>query len=308
MKKLLLLLAMAIMVIGLVAGCGKSADNGGDKKSGTIGFSVSTLNNPFFVTMKEGVEAQAKALGLKVKIVDAQNDPAKQANDISDLIESGVSVLIINPVDSAAISTSVEAANAKNIPVITVDRSADKGKVVAHIASDNVKGGEMAAQLIADKVGKAAKVAEIEGIPGASATRERGQGFHNVADKNLTVVAKQSADFDRTKGLNVATNILQANPDVQAIFAHNDEMALGAIQSLGSKAGADVKIFGFDGTEDGLKAVSNGTMVGTIAQQPKELGKKAVEAAVKAIKGESVEKTESIEVKTVTKGNVADFQ
>ena len=139
MKKLLLLLAMAVMVIGLVAGCGKSADNGGDKKSGTIGFSVSTLNNPFFVTMKEGVEAQAKALGLKVKIVDAQNDPAKQANDISDLIESGVSVLIINPVDSAAISTSVEAANAKNIPVITVDRSADKGKVVAHIASDNVK-------------------------------------------------------------------------------------------------------------------------------------------------------------------------
>ena len=113
MKKLLLLLAMAIMVIGLVAGCGKSADNGGGKKSGTIGFSVSTLNNPFFVTMKEGVEAQAKTLGLKVKIVDAQNDPAKQANDISDLLESGVSVLIINPVDSAAISTSVEAANAK---------------------------------------------------------------------------------------------------------------------------------------------------------------------------------------------------
>ena len=118
-------------------------------------------------------------------------------------MKAAVSVLIINPVDSAAISTSVEAANAKNIPVITVDRSADKGKVVAHIASDNVKGGEMAAQLIVEKVGKAAKVAEIEGIPGASATRERGQGFHNVADKDLTVVAKQSADFDRTKGLNV---------------------------------------------------------------------------------------------------------
>jgi len=238
MKKLLLLLAMAVMVIGLVAGCGKSTDNGGDKKSGTIGFSVSTLNNPFFVTMKEGVEAQAKTLGLKVKIVDAQNDPAKQANDISDLLESGVSVLIINPVDSAAISTSVEAANAKNIPVITVDRSADKGKVVAHIASDNVKGGEMAAQLI-----------------------------HNVADKDLTVVAKQSADFDRTKGLNVATNILQANPDVQAIFAHNDEMALGAIQAAKS-AGKTIFIVGFDGTADADKAVKDGTLAATIAQQP----------------------------------------
>ena len=300
MKKLLLLLAMAIMVIGLVAGCGKSADNGGDKKSGTIGFSVSTLNNPFFVSMKEGVEAQAKALGLKVKIVDAQNDPAKQANDISDLLESGVSVLIINPVDSAAISTSVEAANAKNIPVITVDRSADKGKVVAHIASDNVKGGEMAAQLIADKVGKAAKVAEIEGIPGASATRERGQGFHNVADKDLTVVAKQSADFDRTKGLNVATNILQANPDVQAIFAHNDEMALGAIQAAKS-AGKTIFIVGFDGTADADKAVKDGTLAATIAQQPDQMGKLAIDTAQKVIKGEAVEAKIPVDLKVVTK-------
>ena len=286
MKKLLLLLAMAIMVIGLVAGCGKSADNGGDKKSGTIGFSVSTLNNPFFVTMKEGV--------------DAQNDPAKQANDISDLLESGVSVLIINPVDSAAISTSVEAANAKNIPVITVDRSADKGKVVAHIASDNVKGGEMAAQLIADKVGKAAKVAEIEGIPGASATRERGQGFHNVADKDLTVVAKQSADFDRTKGLNVATNILQANPDVQAIFAHNDEMALGAIQAAKS-AGKTIFIVGFDGTADADKAVKDGTLAATIAQQPDQMGKIAIDTAQKVIKGEAVEAKIPVDLKVVTK-------
>lgn len=121
-------------------------------------------------------------------------------------------------------------------------------------------------------------------------------------------MAEQTANFDRAEALDVTTNLMQSNPDVVGIYAENDEMALGAIQSLGSKAGADVKIFGFDGTEDGLKAVSNGTMVGTIAQQPKELGKKAVEAAVKAIKGESVEKTESIEVKTVTKGNVADFQ
>lgn len=301
MKKLLLLLAMAIMVIGLVAGCGKSADNGGgDKKSGTIGFSVSTLNNPFFVSMKEGVEAQAKALGLKVKIVDAQNDPAKQANDISDLIASGVSVLIINPVDSAAISTSVEAANAKNIPVITVDRSADKGKVVSHIASDNVKGGEMAAQLIVDKVGKGSKVAEIEGIPGASATRERGQGFHNVADKDLTVVAKQSADFDRTKGLNVATNILQANPDVQAIFAHNDEMALGAIQAAKS-AGKTIFIVGFDGTADADKAVKDGTLAATIAQQPDQMGKIAIDVAQKVIKGEAVEAKIPVDLKVVTK-------
>ena len=292
---------MALVVIGLVAGCGSdSKKDGGDQKQGTIGFSVSTQNNPFFVSLKKGVEEQAKTMGLKVKIVDAQNDPAKQANDISDLLESGVTVLIVNPVDSAAISTSVEAANNKKIPVITVDRSADKGTVVSHIASDNVKGGEMAAKLIADKMGNGAKVAELEGIPGASATRERGQGFHNIADKMLTVVTKQTAEFDRTKGLNVATNILQANPDVVAIFAHNDEMALGAIQAAKS-AGKQIFIVGFDGTEDAQKAVQDGTMAATIAQQPELMGKLAVETAAKVVKGEKVEAKIPAELKLVTK-------
>ena len=292
---------MALVVIGLVAGCGSdSKKDGGDQKQGTIGFSVSTQNNPFFVSLKKGVEEQAKTMGLKVKIVDAQNDPAKQANDISDLLESGVTVLIVNPVDSAAISTSVEAANNKKIPVITVDRSADKGTVVSHIASDNVKGGEMAAKLIADKMGNGAKVAELEGIPGASATRERGQGFHNIADKMLTVVTKQTAEFDRTKGLNVATNMLQANPDVVAIFAHNDEMALGAIQAAKS-AGKQIFIVGFDGTEDAQKAVQDATMAATIAQQPELMGKLAVETAAKVVKGEKVEAKIPAELKLVTK-------
>ena len=302
MKKLLTIIAAMVLVIGLIAGCGSNSSNvgDGDKKQGTIGFSVSTLNNPFFVSLKDGVEKQAKELGLKVKIVDAQNDPAKQANDVADLLESGVSILIVNPVDSAAIATSVEAANAKNIPVITVDRSTDKGKVVAHIASDNVKGGEMAAQLIVDKLGNGAKVAEIEGIPGASATRERGQGFHNVADTSLNVVAKQSADFDRTKGLNVSTNILQANPDVKAIFAHNDEMALGAIQAAKS-AGKQIFIVGFDGTEDAQKAVQDGTLAATVAQQPELMGKTAVDTAAKVIKGEQVDSKIPVELKVVTK-------
>ena len=158
----------------------------------------------------------------------------------------------------------------------------------------------MAAQLIVDKVGKAAKVAEIEGIPGASATRERGQGFHNVADKDLTVVAKQSADFDRTKGLNVATNILQANPDVQAIFAHNDEMALGAIQAAKS-AGKTIFIVGFDGTADADKAVQDGTLAATIAQQPDQMGKIAIDTAQKIIKGEAVEAKIPVDLKVVTK-------
>lgn len=303
-KTLLAVMAVLMMSVMLIAGCssGEEASNAADKKSGTatIGFSISTLNNPFFVSVKDGVEAKAKELGVNVKIVDAQNDPAKQANDVADLLQQGVSVLLVNPVDSAAISTSVEAANKANIPVIALDRSADKGTIASLVASDNVKGGEMAAEYIIKKLGEGVKVAELEGIPGASATRERGEGFHKVADQKLNVAAKQSADFDRTKGLTVSENMLQANPDIQAIFAQNDEMALGAIEASKS-AGKQIFIVGFDGTDDGLKAVEAGTMAATIAQQPELMGQQGLEAAVKLAKGEKIEAKISVPLKLVEK-------
>ena len=292
-KTLLAVMAVLMMSVMLIAGCSSGEEAApAAKKDGatTIGFSISTLNNPFFVSVKDGVEAKAKELGVNVKIVDAQNDPAKQANDVADLLQQGVTVLLVNPVDSAAISTSVEAANKANIPVIALDRTADKGTLASLVASDNVKGGEMAAEYIINKLGEGVKVAELEGIPGASATRERGEGFHKVADQKLNVVAKQSADFDRTKGLTVAENMLQANPDIQAIFAQNDEMALGAIEASKS-AGKQIFIVGFDGTDDGIKAVENGTMAATIAQQPELMGQQGVEAAVKLAKGEKIEAT-----------------
>lgn len=303
-KTLLAVMAVLMMSVMLIAGCssGEEAAPAADKKSGTttIGFSISTLNNPFFVSVKDGVEAKAKELGVNVKIVDAQNDPAKQANDVADLLQQGVSVLLVNPVDSAAISTSVEAANKANIPVIALDRSADKGTIASLVASDNVKGGEMAAEYIIKKLGEGVKVAELEGIPGASATRERGEGFHKVADQKLSVVAKQSADFDRTKGLTVSENMLQANPDIQAIFAQNDEMALGAIEASKS-AGKQIFIVGFDGTDDGLKAVEAGTMAATIAQQPELMGQQGLEAAVKLAKGEKIDAKISVPLKLVEK-------
>lgn len=303
-KTLLAVMAVLMMSVMLIAGCssGEEAAPAADKKSGTttIGFSISTLNNPFFVSVKDGVEAKAKELGVNVKIVDAQNDPAKQANDVADLLQQGVSVLLVNPVDSAAISTSVEAANKAKIPVIALDRSTDKGTIASLVASDNVKGGEMAAEYIIKKLGEGVKVAELEGIPGASATRERGEGFHKVADQKLSVVAKQSADFDRTKGLTVSENMLQANPDIQAIFAQNDEMALGAIEASKS-AGKQIFIVGFDGTDDGLKAVEAGTMAATIAQQPELMGQQGLEAAVKLAKGEKIDAKISVPLKLVEK-------
>ncbi|WP_410914510.1 ribose ABC transporter substrate-binding protein RbsB [Priestia filamentosa] len=265
-----------------------------------IGLSVSTLNNPFFVSLKNGVVKEAKKQGMDVVIVDAQNDSAKQVNDVEDLLQQGVDVLLINPTDSAAISTAVQSANNIGIPVVTLDRSADKGKVETLVASDNVKGGEMAADYIVEKLGEGAKVAELEGTPGASATRERGKGFHNVADQKLDVAAKQSADFDRTKGLNVMENLLQGNSDIKAVFAHNDEMALGAIQAINS-SGRDVLVVGFDGNEDAINAVKEGKLAATVAQQPELIGELAVKAASDVLKGKKVEKNIAAPLKLMTK-------
>lgn len=288
------------------AACGSTSSSGGDK----VALLVSTLNNPFFVDLRDGAQAAAKDLGVDLVVSDAQNDSSTQQNQAQNAQSQGAKAVIINPVDSDAASPAVAPLLSSNLPVISVDRSVTGEDVTSHIASDNVAGGAQAADELAKAVGEKGKVIILQGTPGAASTRDRGDGFKKEIKKysGIEVVAEQTANFDRAEALDVTTNLMQSNPDVVGIYAENDEMALGAIQSLGSKAGTDVKIFGFDGTEDGLKAVSDGTMVGTIAQQPKELGKKAVEAAVKAIKGESVEKTESIEVKTVTKENVADFQ
>ncbi|MEW4286386.1 ribose ABC transporter substrate-binding protein RbsB [Priestia koreensis] len=271
-----------------------------DVKDMKIGLSVSTLNNPFFVSLKDGVIKEAKKKGIKVITVDAQNDTAKQINDVEDLLQQGVDALLINPTDSAAISTAVQSANNVGVPVVTLDRSAEKGEVAALVASDNVKGGQMAADYIVKMVGEKAQVAELEGVPGASATRERGKGFHNVADNKLDVTAKQSADFDRTKGLNVMENIIQGKPDIKAVFAHNDEMALGAIQAINS-SGKDVIVVGFDGNDDAIKAVKEGKLAATVAQQPELIGQLAVKAAKDVVQGKKVEKKIPVPLKLVTK-------
>lgn len=257
----------------------------------SVGSIISTLNNPFFVTLKEGAEAKAEELGYELLVVDSQNDSSKELSNVQDLIQKGVSAIIINPVDSDAAESSVVQANNEEIPVITVDRQANGGDVICHIASDNVKGGEMAANFIKEQLGGKGNIAELQGIPGASATRDRGEGFHNIvdADENLNIVSSQPADFDRQKGLTVTENMLQSNPDIQAIFAHNDEMALGAVKAL-STAGKEVIVVGFDGGDDAKKAVDSGEMAATIAQQPDLMGSLAVENAKKVLNGESVDK------------------
>lgn len=296
MKKLFI---SAIAILLLLAGCSlesplenNSKDKSDKKKSEiVIGVSISTLNNPFFVKIKDGIEDEAKKQGVKVKFADAQDDAAKQSNDIDDLIQQNVDYLIVNPTDSDAISDSIQIANDQNIPVITLDREVAKGEVASFIASDNVKGGEMGGQLIVEQFGKNTKVAELEGIPGASATRERGKGFHNVADKSLDVVSKQSAKFNRTEGLNVTQNIIQAHPDIKAIFAQNDEMALGAVEAVGNK---DIKVIGFDGNEDAIKSVENNKLYATVAQQPHLMGEESIKTVMNLFDGKKVEQKNKI--------------
>jgi len=304
MKKLTFVLAALLLILS--TGCSMEPPSwakpstGGDMNNIKIGLSISTLNNPFFVSLKDGVVNEANKHGVETIVLDAQNDSAKQSNDVDDLIQKGVNVLLINPTDSAAISTVVQSANNLGIPVITLDRSSDKGDVKALVASDNVKGGKMAAEYIEKLLGKNAKVIELEGVPGASATRERGKGFHEVADQDLKVIAKQAADFDRTKGLNVMENLLQANPDVQAVFAHNDEMALGAIEAIKS-SGKNIPVIGFDGNDDALKSINDGKLTGTVAQQPELIGQLAVQAAFNVQQGKSVDKFIPVPLKLVTK-------
>ncbi|ACE62384.1 ribose ABC transporter substrate-binding protein RbsB [Actinobacillus pleuropneumoniae] len=281
------------LALGLVFGTKAMAQD-------TLALAVSTLDNPFFVTLKEGAEKKAKDLGYKLVVLDSQNDPAKELANVEDLTVRGAKVLLINPTDSEAVGNAVAIANKKNIPVITLDRGANKGEVVSHIASDNVAGGKMAGDFIAEKVGKNAKVIQLEGIAGTSAARERGEGFKQaVAANQFEVLASQPADFDRTKGLNVTENLLASHGAAKAVFAQNDEMALGALRAI-KAAGKDIIVVGFDGTDDAVKAVKGGKLAATIAQQPDKIGELGVETADKLLKGEKVEAKIPVPLKVIS--------
>ena len=306
MKKLVLsFVLLAALVFNLTACQSQPAateEPAAEEAAGAakIGLVVSTLNNPFFVSLKEGAEQKAKDMGMELVVLDSQNDPAQELANVEDLLTQGVSLILINPTDSDAVGNAIIAANNKNVPVVTLDRGANQGEVVSHIASDNVAGGVMAGEHIVSLLDGKGKVVELEGIAGTSAARDRGQGFNDaIAGTEIEVVAKQVADFDRTKGLSVMENILQAQPEIDAVFAHNDEMALGAQKAI-EASGREIIIVGFDATDDAVAAVKEGKMSATVAQQPSLIGELGVETAKKILDGESVEDFVPVDLQLVT--------
>ena len=301
-KKILALMAAGTMLMTM-GGCNAITIDGEENvregsSGNVIGFSVSTLNNPFFVTLTEGARKAATENNVELVVVDAGDDAAKQTSDIEDLVSRNVGVQIVNPVDSDAVAPAVKSAMSQGIKVIAVDRGVNGVDVDCQIASDNVAGARMATEYLMELVGEGAKVAELQGVPGASATIDRGAGFHQVADQSLQVAASQTANFNRAEGMTVMENILQSDGTIKGVFAHNDEMALGAVEAVAA-SGKDIKIVGFDATDDAQKAVKDGKMAATVAQKPDKMGETAIETAVKIMAGETADKSIPVEVELI---------
>lgn len=269
-----------------------------------IGLSLSTLDNPFFESIQEGAADSAERLGAELIVQDAANDADTQEAQIRELIGQGVSAILVNPVDGDAIVTAIEAANAAGIPVLTVDRSAAGGEVESHIASDNQAGGEMAGEYLAEVINEAGEIIELEGIPGTSATQERGAGFNAaIAEyESVSLLAQEVANFSRDEGKTVFEQLLADHEIITAVFAHNDEMILGAIDAAKEANRAeDIVFVGFDAIDDAIIALEDGDLTATIAQQPVEMGRLSVETAVSLLNGESVESFIPVELALITR-------
>ncbi|MEV0237439.1 substrate-binding domain-containing protein [Nonomuraea sp. NPDC050786] len=302
---------LATLIVGAAFGLAACGTSAGREPSGDlhIGMAVSTLNNPYFVQFRDGAEAAAQNFGVKLTVTDAHNDPAQQADQIKSFAGQKVKAIIVNPVDSDTIGPAVKAAGQLSIPVIAADRTVNGADVAQTLTSDNVTGGKLGAQELAKQLGGKGEVVVLEGTAGTSASRDRSQGFAQgiAAYPDIKIVAKQRADFHREKGRQAMASLIGSHPGITGVFAENDEMALGAAQALGPKAGQQVKVVGFDGTPDGIKAVQAGTLTATVAQQPRMLGWQAVDGAIKAARGQIIAKSVAIPVKVATKENARQF-
>ncbi|WP_162070125.1 sugar ABC transporter substrate-binding protein [Burkholderia sp. THE68] len=256
-----------------------------------IGFSIATLNNAFFVGLKAGVERGSKDQGFELVQTNANGDAQQQVNDAINLLSQGVTALVLNPIDSKAIIPAVEKANSMNIPVFTLDRGSDGGKVTSFVASDNVALGQTGAKWIAEQLKKRygeekGNVVDLIGLVGTTAATDREKGFSEEIAKypHIKVVARQEGAFDQEKSLNAMTSILQKYPQIDAVFGANDDNTVGAEKAidnagrykpLGDKE--HILVIGADGTAQALSAIRAGKQDATISQNPIQMAAKSLQ-------------------------------
>jgi ribose transport system substrate-binding protein len=293
-----------------VAGCQPSADT--PPRKARIAVVISTLNNPWFVVLGQTAEARARELGCDATVFDSQNDPATEAAHFENIIAGGYSAILLNATDSDGSIASVKKARASGIPVFCIDREINaQGVATSQILSDNYSGCIALGEYFAEQLGEQGTYVEILGQVGDNNTWNRSKGFHSVVDRfpKLKMVAQQSADFDRGKAHDVMESLLQAHPEIDAVFCGNDAMAMGAYQALVSAGkGERVKVFGFDGADDVVRLIALGKIQATGMQFPKTMARAAAEYAAEWVKGKrDFPRKVPVSVELVTPENVSEY-
>jgi ribose transport system substrate-binding protein len=296
MKKTLIIIFGVLVLFSLLSACGGTAANCADdpkppplekKDTYKVGFSQVETNNPWRIAQTESMKAEAAKLGYELVYTDAGGSEAKQIADVDSMIAQQVDLIFLAPRSEQALAEAVLKAKAACIPMIMLDRDVDHSiaapgrDYITMIGSDFVLEGERTAEWLANAVNEEAIIIELEGTVGSSPAIDRKKGFDDkIAEyPNMTIVASQTGDFARDKGRQVAETLLQAHPDATAIYAHNDEMAMGAIAAIeaaGKVPGVDIMVVSIDGTADAAQAIIDGKLGATSECSPK-FGPKAFE-------------------------------
>jgi ribose transport system substrate-binding protein len=313
MKKGIVLVAVAA-AFSLSCNRGTTTTTSGGKPR--VALVLKTLNHPFFVDMRRGAQEAADRLGvtLQVQAAEREIDVEKQMQIVENMIQTGIQALCITPSGSREIVSALVKAKNANVPIIVVDTrvdakaAADAGvHTETFVGSDNYEGGKLAGEYLVKVTGGKGRVGILEGIPGHETGDSRMRGFRDAVkgSPGLAIVASQPANWERDQGFNVFQNMLQAHQDIDSLFACSDLMALGAIEAIAAagKTGK-IRVIGFDALDDAKRAIAAGTMEASVAQFPSEMGRAAVESAVKVIRGETVSPDIKVKLELVTRDNM----
>ena len=300
--------AAALLVSG--AGCGRAERA---EKEITIALVTKAMDSEFWLAVADGAKAAAAARpGVRLSIVapDREINIDQQVSILEDQTRRGVSALVVAPAGSAQVMSALEQAAARKIPVVLIDSDAPFDGKVSYVGTDNRKGGALAARRLMEKMGGQGEVALISGVPGNESQDARAQGCIDAlaAAPGIKLVAQQPANSERSLGLTVMENILTAHPNLKGVFATNDQMALGAMEALDARGlRGKIAIVGFDATKEAVQATVEGRLAGSVAQNPRAMGQRGVEAALAALDGRPVDKRIDTGTEMVTAENAAKY-